>query len=134
MRRTTIAAFTASVCVAVPAGWRWLDADIQKDGKRLRPLQQELTVDGVIVKLDVDRSVILTGDSVTARLVAVGDASKKVTLDVYALHSSNYEGERVEQPWTAIDHETVKLAAAPNGGPPVVTKIQLGERPKHRAL
>jgi hypothetical protein len=134
MRRTTIAAFIATVSVAVPAGWRWLDADIQKDGKRLRPLEESFTVDGVTVKLDVDRSVVTTGDSVTAKLVAVGDAGKRVSVDVYAMTSKNYEGERVSQPWVTIDKETVQLVAAPNGGTPVLTKIKLGEKPKRRAL
>jgi hypothetical protein len=134
MRRTTIAAFIATVSVAVPAGWRWLDADIEKDGKRLRPLEESFTVDGVTVKLDVDRSVVMTGDSVTARLVAVGEAGKRVSVDVYAMTSKNYEGERVEQPWVTVDKETVHVVAAPNGGTPVLTKIKLGERPKRRAL
>src|SRR5262245_35634474 len=134
MRPTTIAAFIATVSVAVPAGWRWLDADIQKDGKRLRPLAESFTVDGVTVKLDVDRSVVTTGDSVTAKLVAVGEAGKRVAVDVYAMSSKNYEGERVERPWVTIDKETVHLVAAPNGGTPVSTKIKLGERPKRRAL
>jgi hypothetical protein len=134
MRPTTIAAFIATVVVAVPAGWRWLDADIEKDGKRLRPLQESFTADGVTVRLDVDRSIVMTGDSVTAKLVAVGEAGKRIAVDVYAMSSRNYEGERVERPWVAIDKETVQLVAAPNGGTPVTTKIKLGERPKRRAL
>lgn len=134
MRPTTIAAFIATVSVAVPAGWRWLDADIEKDGRRLRPLEQQFTVDGVTVKLDVDRSVVMTGDSVTAKLVAVGETGKRVSVDVYAMHSQNYAGERVAQPWVVIDKESVKLVAAPSGGTPLLTRIKLGERPKRRGL
>ena len=53
------------------------------------------------------------------------DLSRKIS----SLHTSNYEGSRVETPWIPIDHETLKLTAAPHGGKPVETAITLGERP-----
>jgi hypothetical protein len=77
---------------------------------------------------------VMTGDTVTATLVAYGDAPKQVAVDLIALHSSNYEGARVEMPWTPIDHETLKLTAAPGGGKPVKTQIVLGTRPDAPAL
>ena len=129
-----LAAALATVAVVVPAGWRLLGADIQVDGKHLRPLQQTLTIDGVKVTLDVDRSVILTGDTVKATLVATSDTPKTVAIDLRALHSSNYQGERVEQPWTSIDRETIRLVAAPGGGKPVVSSITLGKRLSKPAL
>lgn len=134
LRTTSLAAFLVTVAIVVPAGWHALGADIQTDGKRLRPLQQSFMVDGARVTLDVDRSVVMTGDTVKATLVAYSDAPKQVTVDLRVLHSSNYEGERVEQPWTPIDRETIKLTAAPKGGKPVDTALKLGELPDAPAL
>lgn len=133
-KNPTLAAVLVTVAVIVPAGWHALDADIQADGKRLRPLQQSFTVDGTRVTLDVDRQVVMTGDTVTATLVAFSDTPKQVSVDLWALHTSNYAGERVEQPWIPIDREVLKLTAAPRGGKPVTTAIKLGERPDRPAL
>ena len=133
-RHTALAAFFATVAVAVPAGWHALDADIQTDGKRVRPLQQSFTVDGAKVTLDVDRGIVMTGGTVTAKLVAYSDTPKQVTVDLTVFQSSNYEGERVEQPQIAIDHEKLVLAAAPGGGKPVATSIVLGKRPDRLAM
>ena len=93
-----------------------------------------LTVDGASVTLDVDRSVVMTGDTVTATLVATSDKPKDVKVDLRALHSTNYSGERVERPWQQIDRETITLHAAPGGGKPVTTRVKLGERPTELAL
>ncbi|HEU4730170.1 MAG TPA: hypothetical protein VFT22_19870 [Kofleriaceae bacterium] len=135
MRKTiSLAAFLVTTAVIVPAGWHALDADIQSDGKRLRPLQESFTFEGTRITLDVDRHVVMTGDPVKATLVAYSDAPRQVALDLYALNSSNYEGSRVEAPWVPIDHETIKLTAAPGGGKPVSTLIKLGERPEGPAL
>jgi len=133
-RKSVLVAFLTTVAVAVPAGWRSLTADIRVDGKHLRPLQSELEVEGVRVTLAVDRPVIYTGDSVVATLRAYADTPKQVTVDLVVLRSSNYEGGRVETPSVAIDHEKLVLAAAPNGGPVVHTKIAMGTRPKDAAL
>lgn len=133
-RNTTLAAFVLTIAVIVPAGWHALGADIQTDGKRLRPLQQSFVVDGTRITLDVDRHVVMTGDTVRATLVAFSDTAKPIAVDLYALHSSNYEGSRVDMPWIPIDRETLKLAAAPGGGKPVVTAIKLGELPDRPAL
>jgi hypothetical protein len=129
LRKTTLAAFLVTIAVVVPAGWHALRANIQTDGKRLRPLQRSLMVDGARVTLDVDREVVMTGDTVKATLVAFSDTPKQVTVDLRVLHTSNYEGERVEQPWVPIDRETIKLTAAPRGGKPVQTALKLGELP-----
>jgi hypothetical protein len=134
MSRQAAAGFVATVAILVPAGWHTLGANIEKDGKHLRPMQQELDIDGVKVTLDVDRSVIMTGDTVTAKLVATSDKPKDVTVDLRALHSTNYSGERVERPWQQLDRETITLHAAPGGGTPVSTRIKLGERPAELAL
>src|SRR6185503_17909962 len=133
-KNPTLAAVLVTVAVIVPAGWHALDADIQTDGKRLRPLQESFTVDGTRVTLDVNRQVVMTGDTVTATLVAFSDTPKQVSVDLWALHTSNYSGERVEQPWIPFDREVLKLTAAPGGGPPVKTAITLGERPDRPAL
>jgi hypothetical protein len=133
-RAQLAAGFLATVAILVPAGWHSLGANIEKDGKHLRPMQQKVTIDGVEVALDVDRSVVMTGDTVTATLVATSDSAKDVTVDLRALHSSNYSGERVERPWQQLDRETITLHAAPSGGKAVKTRIKLGERPAELAL
>ncbi|HET9624192.1 MAG TPA: hypothetical protein VFP84_22620 [Kofleriaceae bacterium] len=133
-RNPTIAAFFLTVAAIVPAGWHALRADLQTDGKRLRPLQKSFTVGDVRVTLDVDRSVAMTGSMVKATLVAYSETARPITVDLTALHTSNYEGERVEKPWVPIDHETIKLGAAPGGGKPVETMIKLGELPSRPAL
>ncbi|MDB4958859.1 MAG: hypothetical protein JWO36_6428 [Myxococcales bacterium] len=132
--RTTLTAFLATAAVAIPAGWRVLDADIQTDGKRVRPMQQAFTVDGARVTLEVDRGLVMTGDSVTAKLVAYSDTPKRVALEMRVTQSSNYEGERVEQPEIAIDHEKLTLDAAPGGGKPFLTRIKLGTKPDRIAV
>jgi hypothetical protein len=71
---------------------------------------------------------------VTAKLVATSDTPKDVTVDLRALHSTNYSGERVERPWQQLDRETITLHAAPGGGKPVTTRIKLGDRPAELAL
>ncbi|HSN30476.1 MAG TPA: hypothetical protein VLT45_29520, partial [Kofleriaceae bacterium] len=123
MKREAAAGFLLTVGVLVPAGWHSLEADIQHDGKHMRPLQQEMTIDDVKVTLDVDRAVVMTGDTVTAMLVATSDKPKDVTVDLRALHTENYAGERVERPWQQIDRETITLHAAPGGGKPVTTRV-----------
>jgi hypothetical protein len=130
----TLATFLVTVAVIVPAGWHAVGADIQTDGKRLRPLQESFVVDGTRVTLDVDRHVVMTGDTVKATLVAFSDTPKQIAVDLIALSSSNYEGSRVETPWIPIDHETIKLTAGPHGGKPVDTAIKLGEMPDRPAL
>jgi hypothetical protein len=134
MSRHAAAGFIATVAILVPAGWHMLGANIEKDGKHLRPMQQTLDVDGVTVTLDVDRSVVMTGDTVTATLVATSDTPKDVKIDLRALHSTNYAGERVERPWQQLDRETITLHAAPGGGKAVSTRVKLGERPSELAL
>ena len=126
--------FFATVAILVPAGWHSLGANIEKDGKHLRPMQEKVTIDGVEVALDVDRSIVMTGDTVTATLVATSDTPKDVTVDLRALHSTNYSGERVERPWQQLDRETITLHAAPGGGKPVKTRVKLGDRPAELAL
>jgi hypothetical protein len=128
-RSTTLLAFCATVAIAVPAGWHVPDADIRADGKRLRPLGESFTVDGATVKVEVDRALIMTGDSVNVTLVAESETPKKVTVDLLALQSNNYEGARVESPEIAINHEKIVLQAAPGGGKPVVTRMKLGDNP-----
>jgi hypothetical protein len=134
MNRHAAAGFVATVAILVPAGWHTLGANIEKDGKHYRPMQQKLDVDGVTVTLDVDRAVVMTGDTVTAKLVAASDTPKDVKVDLRALHSTNYSGERVERPWQQIDRETITLHAAPGGGKAVTTRIKLGDKPDELAL
>lgn len=134
MKREAAAGFILTVGVLVPAGWHSLEADIQHDGKHMRPMQQETTIDGVKVTLDVDRSVVMTGDTVSATLVATSDKPQDIKVDLRALHTQNYSGERVERPWQQIDRETITLHAAPGGGKPVTTRVKLGDRPAELAL
>jgi len=134
MSRTVIASFLATVGLVVPAAWHLLDADVQHDGKKLRPLQQQLMIDGARVTLDVDRNLVITGDKVTARLRAYSDTPKKVAIDLRLLQSNNYAGERVESPSVPIDRESFVLDARPDGGPEVTTQLVLGTRPSTLAM
>jgi hypothetical protein len=133
MHRTTVISFVATIGVAVPAAWHALGADIRTDGKKLRTFEQSFTFDNTRVTLDVDRNLVQTGDKVTATLRAYG-APRQVAIDLAVLQSSNYAGERVEQPQTQIDHEKVLLTVLPDGGPTKSTTIVLGTRPSQRAL
>jgi len=126
--------FFGTIAVLVPAGWHATDADIQSDGKRIRPMQQSFVVDGVRVTLDVDRNLIETGDRVKARLVAFSDKPKQVAVDLTVQHASNYEGERSEPVATTIDIEKVVLDAAPGGGKPFETFLRLGEHVDRKAM
>ena len=125
--------FAATVAILVPAGWHFTDADLQSDGKKVRPPQQSFMIDGVKVTLDVDRNLVTTGDKVTAKLVAYSDKPKTVAVDLSVWHSSNYEGERVEEVPTMIDTEKLTLHAAPGGGKAVETTLTLGQHVGHAA-
>lgn len=127
--RTFVISFLATVGVGVPAAWHVLSADVEHDGKKMRPMQQAFTVDGTKITLDVDRNLVITGDAVTASLRAFGPA-KQVAIDLDLLQANNATGERVSIPPTQIDHEKLVLTAAPDGGPAVTTKLVLGKKPK----
>ena len=134
MNRQAAAGFLLTVGILVPAGWHSVGADIERDGKHMRPMQQVMSVGDVQVALDVDRQVVMTGDTITAKLVATADKPQDVTVDLRALHTTNYSGERVEQPWQQLDRESITLHAAPGGGPAVTTRIKLGTKPDRLAL
>jgi hypothetical protein len=134
MSRITLAACVATIAIAVPAGWHVLDADIPTNGKLLRPLQASVELgDGVKITLDVDRSVITTGDSVVASLRAYADTPKNVAVDVAVFQTEENEGSRVDNPATLIDREHLQLTAAPGGGPVQKTKLVLGARRSNAA-
>ena len=124
--RSFVIALASTVAVIVPAAWRGLDATIEKDGRRVRALQQSFTVDGVRVTLDVDHSLIANGDSVVAKLRAFSDTPKQIAVDLAVLHSDDAIGSRVAAPPQSIDKEHLTLQAAPDGGKPVETKLVLG--------
>jgi hypothetical protein len=128
----TITSFFITVGLVAPVAWHATDATIESEGKRLRPLQQSFTIDGTRFTLDVDRELVMTGDTVTAKVRAYGPR-KQVAVDLRLLHTSNYSGERVEQPWRQDDRETLQLTAAPNGGPVVDTQLVLGKKPSRLA-
>ncbi|HEX4423247.1 MAG TPA: hypothetical protein VH165_35295 [Kofleriaceae bacterium] len=128
---TPVAAAFAVIALILPAA---ASAEIDVTGKELRPSQESCTIDGVKITLDVDRSVVLTGDSVQATLVAYGDSPKPVTVEISVLHSENHAGEPAELTATRIAHRTVRLTPSPAGGPPVATTLKLGERLKTRGL
>jgi hypothetical protein len=125
-RHAVLVSCLATIAVVVPAGWTALDADIRGDGKALRPLQQETEIDGCVVTLDVDRSIVVIGDSVVATLRAYAGAPKRITVDLVAVDANSSEFSRMAPPSTTIDRETITLDAAPAGGPAVQTRIRLG--------
>ena len=124
-----VAGFCATCAVVVPLAWHPLDASIDRDGKRVRPLQQTLELDGAKVTLDVDRAIVHTGDAVHATLRAYADKPARVAVTLRVSRNVNYEGARVETPDVAIDREQFVLDAAPGGGKPVQTTLVLGKLP-----
>lgn len=124
-----VAGFCATCAVVVPLAWHPLDASIDRDGKRVRPLQQTLELDGAKVTLDVDRAIVHTGDAVHATLRAYADKPTRVAVTLRVTRNVNYEGERVETPDVSIDREGFVLEAAPGGGKPVQTTLVLGKLP-----
>ncbi len=128
---TPAAAAFAVIALILPAA---ASAEIDVTGKDLRPSQESCTIDGAKITLDVDRSVVLTGDSVKATLVAYGDSATPVAVEISVLHSENHAGEPAEIAATRIAHRTVRLTPAPDGGLPVVTTLKLGQRLKNRGL
>lgn len=120
-----ITASIITIAITVPAGWHALGADIETDGKHVRPLQSETTFDDVRVTLDADRSIVLAGGTVNAKLVAYSDVPKQVTVDLTVAEQDDFAGSRVATPPKLIDHEKITLHAAPGGGKPVSTAIKL---------
>ncbi|HEY4059378.1 MAG TPA: hypothetical protein VGM39_22325 [Kofleriaceae bacterium] len=118
MRLPHVAAFVATVAVAVPAGWHALTADITKDGPGTRPAEQELVVDGATVKVQLDRGIMMSGSQIKATLVATAETERDITLDVRALQDNGYGGERVPNPPTIVGKKTIKVHATPEGGTP----------------
>lgn len=132
-RSFSLAACLVTIAVVVPVAWHRSDATIAADGPAVRPLRQAFTTHGVRVTVDVDRSVITTGDAVTATLHAYADAPRSVALDLTVLESRDEPGERVAPPPRAIEHEQVTLAAAADGGKGVTRRLVLGEHTRHAA-
>lgn len=133
MHRSTVISFVATLGIAVPAAWHALGADIETNGKKLRPLEQSFTFDNTRVTLDVDRNLVMTGDKVTATVRAYGPP-RQVAIDLSVLQSNNYEGERVEEPAYEISHEKLLLTVLPDGGPVQTAHVKLGKRVSRLAM
>jgi len=129
-RHVALSAFLVTVAIAVPAGWRALDADIQSDGPALRPERQTLELDDASVTVDLDRGAMRSGDTATVTLVASAETAHEVTVDVTALQDMGYGGERVQNPPMQVGDKTIRLHAQPGGGPPAIASFKLG---KHKA-
>jgi hypothetical protein len=130
MNKPTLAAFAATVLVAIPAGWRLLEADIPKDGAIAKPEQQTLALDGAKITVELDRGLMKAGRKVKVTLVATADTAKKVAVDVSAFENNYVGGGRVENPPTFISRRTITLDAAPGGGKPANVAFELGSGKK----
>ncbi len=108
-----LAAFVLTLGVTAPA---LLDANIELDGKKLRPREQTFQIDGTRVTVDVDRALAMTGDKVTATIVAYSDTPKQVQLDLRLVQTHLQLGERIEPPAHQIDREKLTVLAKPDGG------------------
>jgi hypothetical protein len=127
----TLAAALATTAIAVPAGWRSLDADIQSDGPQMRPKQQTFSFDdGTLVTLDLDRGVMPSGGKASVTLVASSGHAHEVKVALSALENMGYGAERVQNPPLEVDSKVVTLDAEPGGGPPLVWTVQLDKRAK----
>lgn len=119
----SLRAFAATVAVLVPAGWHGSDATIENDGKKIRPLKQEVVIDGARVTVEADRSLITTGDPVIVKLRAFSDEPKDVAVDLTVMSSDDEFGSRVAGPAHSIDKEHFTLHADQDGGKVVDTRI-----------
>ncbi|HEY1552460.1 MAG TPA: hypothetical protein VGG28_31750 [Kofleriaceae bacterium] len=115
-----LAAFVITLGIAAPA---LLDANIEVDGKKLRPREKTFQVDDTRVTIDVDRALVTTGDRVIATVVAYSDTPKKVQLDLRLVQTHLQLGERVEPPAHQIDREKLTLEATPEGGKTTVALV-----------
>ena len=127
-RHLSLAAFVATVLVAVPAGWRALDADIQTDGPATRPKQRVLHTDGAAVSVELDRGVLMAGGKLKVTLVATSETPKTIALTVRALEDNGIGEERVPRPPTVVARKKIILEAAPGGGKPLELAFELGAR------
>ena len=121
----TVTAFSITVAVALPAT---LVADVQVDGPEIRPAQQTVKIGDASVSFDVDRGVMLEGETVSAVLVATSARAHDVVVDVDALEDMGFGEERVPNPAREAGSRTLTLHARPGGGPPVVASFKLGSR------
>lgn len=128
--RVALAAALAVLALSVPS---IASAEIDASGKPLRPRQVSCTIGGATVALDIDRAVVLTGGRVKATLVATGDATAPVAVEISTLHSENHAGDPADISPVRIAHQIVHLTPGPAGGPPVVVALALGKRPARRA-
>ena len=120
------AGFAATCAIVVPIAWHPLDASLEHDGKRVKPLQQEFEIDGTRVTLDVDHNLVLSGGAVNATLRAYSDTRKQIAVDLDVMRRVDLWGSRVAGPERAVDREHFVLDAAPGGGKPVTTRLVLG--------
>lgn len=130
MRKLPFAAFAATILVAIPAGWRLLDADLPKDGALARPDQSTIELDGAKVTVDLDRGLMKAGRKVKVTLVATADTAKKVAVDVTAFENNYVGGGRTDNPPTFISRKRLVLDAAPGGGTPQNVAFKLGSGKK----
>jgi hypothetical protein len=130
MNRVTIAAALVTCAIAVPAGWRPLDADIQSDGPALRPPASELDLGDAKISLVLDRGIMQAGGKASVTLVATADQAHRVTVQLKALQDMGWGAERVQNPPREVDRRTITLDAQPGGGAPVVETFQLAKSVK----
>ncbi len=130
----TVAAFFATLLIAVPAGWHALGADIQTDGPATRPKLKTLQVDGVKVSVELDRGVLMAGGTLKATLIATSEKSKTISLDVRALEDMGYGEERVANPPQQVGKRRITIESAPEGGKPVEVAFKLGSRGRKGAV
>jgi hypothetical protein len=122
------------VVIAVPAGWHLLGADLQKDGKLVRPLQGVANIDeSTTVSIDADHAIAAPGGRVKVSLVATSDRPHPVAVEmVTTIEGSVGPEERIPNPLITIDRERFVLPAGPGGGKPVETYVKLGHQMRHK--
>jgi hypothetical protein len=118
------------MAIAVPAGWRALDADIQADGPQMRPKQQSFTIGDANITMDMDRGIMPAGGKASVTLVATSDRPHKVTVRLNATEDMGYGSERVPNPPLEVGERSVTLDALPGGGPPVVATFTFAKKTK----
>jgi hypothetical protein len=134
MRKTSAIGFVATIAIAVPAGWHLLGADLNKDGKLVRPLEGIAKIDAdTLVSIDADHAIAAPGARVKVTLVATSDRPHPVPVEMTVMiEGSVGPEERVPAPLEAIDRERFVLPAGPGGGKPVETYVTLGHKVRYK--
>ncbi len=116
MVRWAAIGFTATVSLLIPAVWHATEADLPVDGALVKPPIESFTVNGVEVKVEVDRGAVAPGEEVHLKLIAFSDKPQRLALVVSEQAGDSEPMERVSRPPEVLSKKSITVKAAPGGG------------------